>query len=174
MKFVSKTRNPPHLVWPLFKWVRFVLICGGALSIVFAYLFIFKSGKFDLILKFAAPVLAIYIASSGLMFNRARGMPQGKSKRRSLYAGERALQAFLFSVVGLILGVSAFSVMAFFSPEFVVVLDLKSFWIFTFVPSLVYVQWGFASYVLFLQSISTDLLYPVTAKAIAVRIRNAP
>ncbi|WP_374413903.1 hypothetical protein [Hydrogenophaga sp.] len=174
MKAVFKSKKPAHLEWPIFKWLRIVLAGGGALSLFLLYVFIFRNGRSDLILQFSAPVLAIYIASSGLMYNRARGMPQGKSKRRSLYAGERATQAFLFSVIGLLLGGVAYSVSALFEVDLVVAFHGHSPWVFVFFPSLVFVQWGYASYVLFLRAISSDLLYPVAAKVIAVRIKNAP
>lgn len=104
MKIASSSKRPAHLEWPLLKWLRVILAGGGAWSLFLLYVYIFRNGRFDLILQFSAPVLAIYIASSGLMYNRARGMPQGKAKRRSLYAGERATQAFLFTVIGLLLG----------------------------------------------------------------------
>ena len=174
MTFASKTRNPAHLEWPFFKWLRFILAGGGAWSVFLLYFYIFRDGRFDLILQFSAPVLAIYIASSGLMYNRARAMPQGKAKRRSLYAGERAAQAFLFSVVGLLLGAVAFSVAVLFKVDPVMAFHGRSFWVLIFFPSLVFVQWGYASYVLFLRAISSDLLFPVTARAIAMRTKNAP
>lgn len=174
MKVVVKSKKPAHLEWPFFKWLRIALAGGGALSLFLLYVFIFRSGRSDLILQFSAPVLAIYLASSGLMYNRARGMPQGKSKRRSLYAGERAAQAFLFSVIGLILGGIAYSFSALFMVDLVVAFHGRSPWVLAFFPSLVFVQWGYASYVLFLRAISSELLYPVAAKVIAVRIKDAP
>jgi hypothetical protein len=119
MKVAPRSKNPAHLEWPLFKWLRIVLVGGGAWSLILLYVYIFRNGKSELILQFSAPVLAIYIASSGLMYNRARGMPPGKVKRRSLYAGERAAQAFLFSVMGLLLGAIAFSVAALFKVDLV-------------------------------------------------------
>lgn len=174
MKVAPRSKNPAHLEWPLFEWLRIVLVGGGAWSLILLYVYIFRNGKSELILQFSAPVLAIYIASSGLMYNRARGMPPGKVKRRSLYAGERAAQAFLFSVMGLLLGAIAFSVAALFKVDLVESFHGHSPWFFAFLPSFVFVQWGYASYVLFLRAISSDLLYPVTARTIVERIKNAP
>lgn len=174
MKHAHRSKKSAHLEWPFFKWLRIVLIGGGAWSLVLLYVYIFKNNKPELILQFSAPVLAIYLASSGLMYNRARGMPQGKSKRRSLYAGERAAQAFLFTVMGLLLGAIAFSVSTLFKVDLVNSFHGHSPWFFAFLPSFVFVQWGYASYVLFLRAISSDLLYPVTAREIVERIRNAP
>lgn len=58
--------------------------------------------------------------------------------------------------------------------DLVVAFHGHSAWVLAFLPSLVFVQWGYVSYVLFLRAISIDLLYPVAAKTIAMRIKNAP
>lgn len=69
-------------------------------TIVGYYLYRFE---FKPLASLCIPMLAVFFGFSALLYNRARALPSGSEQRRSLYAAERAMQATVFYLVGLML-----------------------------------------------------------------------
>jgi hypothetical protein len=61
----------------------------------------------------AASVFGVFVATTSLLYNRARAYPTGRVQRRTLFAAEHALRATLLLVVG----VTITAVLFWFIPE---------------------------------------------------------
>src|SRR5262245_20288285 len=96
-------RRPIHVEWPLYRWIRWVLELGGGFTLFAAFYFVVTWQQFEAFAKVVIPILATYIATAALLYNRGRALPAGPSKTRSLYAAERAVQATLFTLVGAVI-----------------------------------------------------------------------
>jgi hypothetical protein len=53
----------------------------------------FTANSFPALAAICGPILAVLFAFAALLYNRARALPQGPERRRSLFAAERAMQA---------------------------------------------------------------------------------
>lgn len=56
--------------------------------------------NFDGLPTLAASVFGVFVATTSLLYNRARAYPTGKVQRRTLFAAEHCLRATLLLVVG--------------------------------------------------------------------------
>lgn len=168
------TPRPPHLEWPVFRWVRLILEIGGGFALFVAFMYIVLQQQYEAFAKTIVPILATYIATAALFYNRGRGLPRNISKVRSLYAAERSLQATIFTITGIIIGAIIYGWLSWFGFSIAKENGLKKIWIFIYIFPLVFIQFGYASFLFSLRAISKDFLRPLTAREIARRIKNAP
>ena len=58
-----------------------------------------------------APILILYYGLSSLLFVRGKALAEGPWQRRSLHAAERATQATVWHVLGIVVGISAYGLL---------------------------------------------------------------
>ena len=66
---------------------------------------------FKPLVALCAPVLILYYGLASLLFVRGKSLADGPWQRRSMHAGERAMQATVWHVLGIVLGVSVYGVL---------------------------------------------------------------
>lgn len=64
------------------------------------------------------PILVVFFGFASLLYNRGRALPRGEAQTRSLYAAERAMQATLWYLFGIILGTSLYGLLIYFGMSF--------------------------------------------------------
>jgi hypothetical protein len=64
------------------------------------------------------PILVVFFGFASLLYNRGRALPKGEAQTRSLYAAERAMQATLWYLFGIVLGVSLYGLLVYFGLSF--------------------------------------------------------
>ena len=163
-----------HLEWPFFRWTRLVLEQGVGFTLLVGFFYIVATRDFRTAASVLVSISATYIAVAALFFNRARALPRGPSKVRSLYIAERATQAIAFTLVGLLLGVAFFAWGTYFESAAKVTSSTPRPWLLIFFVPLLFVGWGYYSFVLSLRVIAREFLHPLAARDIARRLRNAP
>jgi hypothetical protein len=57
------------------------------------------------------PILVLFFGFASLLYTRGRSLAKGKGQARSLYAAERAMQATIWHLFGIILGTSLYAVL---------------------------------------------------------------
>lgn len=67
---------------------------------------------------FCVPILVVFFGFTGLLFSRGRALPEGDAQTRSLYAAERSMQATMWYLLGIILGVSVYGLLVYFKVSF--------------------------------------------------------
>lgn len=166
--------RPMHLEWPLFRWTRLVLEPGTGFTLFAAFIYVVATRDFRAAASVFGSVLATYIAIAALFYNRGRALPGGPSKIRSLYAAERAAQAIAFTLVALLMGIVIFAWGTYFESALKVNSSSPQLWLLIFFFPLIFVGWGYFSFVLSLRVIAREFLHPLAARDIARRIKNAP
>ena len=162
--------RPMYLEWPLYRWFRLVFLeVGASLALFYALAYVVITQDMRAAGAVIVPILATYIAISALLFNRARALPSGPSKTRSLYGAERAAQATAFTLFGILIGVVIFSLGAQFTRPVG-----RSAWSLLYLLPALFLQTGYFCFTLTLKVLAREYMYPLDARAIATRIRNAP
>ena len=64
------------------------------------------------------PIIAVFFSFSSLLFIRGRSLAKGRGQMRSLYAAERAMQATIWYLFGIILGTSLYGILMRFGVMF--------------------------------------------------------
>src|SRR5688572_24605632 len=64
------------------------------------------------------PILAVFFAFASLLYIRGRSLTEGSAQIRSLYAAERAVQAAVWHLSGVILGAALYAVLVRFGITF--------------------------------------------------------
>jgi hypothetical protein len=163
-----------HSPRSFYRYIRFILELGGAIGIAFTYLYVVGQNQYDAFAKAIVPILATYVATAALLYNRARGLPNGKNKLRSLYAAERAVQAIIFSITGVLIGAIIYACLSSFRIVIDEGRDFEDPWVLVYIPSVAFVVFGYVSFLFALRTISRDFLRPISAREIARRIRKSP
>lgn len=163
-----------HLEWPFFKWMRPVLEIGVGFTLFIGFVYLVRARDFRSAASVLASVLTIYVAIAALFFNRARGLPRGPSKIRSLYAAERATQGIAFTLVGTVAGIVIFAWGIYFEYSLHPAFPLVRIWPLLFILPLAFILWGYVAFTLALRVISREFLHPLSAKEVARRIKGAP
>lgn len=166
--------KPPHLEWPIFRRIRWILEIGVGITLLGVFIYVVVLQQFETFAKAITPILATYIATASLFYNRGRSLRKGPSKNRSLYAAERSLQATLFTLIAIILGGSIFGCTQWFGLHISKEPSLTNLWIFVYFIPMAFIQFGYASFLFGLRVISKELLRPTTPRELAKRIKGAP
>lgn len=166
-------RKPLHMEWPIFRWVRLILGLGSALAFVQISMYVIGTNSHVELAKAVVPILATYIATASLFYNRARAIGEGKSRSRSLYAAERSMQGIVFTITGLLLGAIVYFLMSFFRVPIVISENqIDGAWFMVYVPALSLVFLGYLTYLQALGSISKEFLRPIPAREICKRVSD--
>ena len=64
------------------------------------------------------PIIAVFFSFSSLLFIRGRSLAKGRGQMRSLYAAERAMQATIWYLFGIVLGTSLYGILMRFGVTF--------------------------------------------------------
>ena len=67
---------------------------------------------------FCVPILVVFFGFTSLLYTRGRSLAKGKAQIRSLYAAERAMQATIWYLFGIILGTSLYGILVYFGVTF--------------------------------------------------------
>lgn len=79
----------------------YFLLWGGTSGAFYAVLAsAFKQQSFLPLAAALVPVIAVLFGFTALLYNRARALPKGRERQRSLYAAERGMQATALFFVG--------------------------------------------------------------------------
>lgn len=103
----------------LFEVIVFGVFASGAMFFSFVYGTFLVTLNAERLAPLLVPGLAVFYGFSALMYNRARAVASSAEQRRSLYAGERALQATILYVtsVAIAAAISGFFALAETSPQ---------------------------------------------------------
>jgi hypothetical protein len=110
------------------------------------------------------PILVAYFGFASLQYTRSRSLPKGLAQTRSLYAAERAVQATVWHLLGMVLGVSLYAFLARFG-------FAEGAWLALFVAPYVLMQIGLISFMRALRSIAPDFLRWVGPLELARRVQ---
>lgn len=113
---------------------------------------------------FFLPVLVVFFGFTSLLFMRGRSLARSKEQLRTLFAAERAMQATVWYVTGMVLGVSLYALVpASHSP-----------WLLVFVLPYALMQVGLVLFVRAAWVIAPQFLRPVGRREIWRRIAREP
>lgn len=162
-----------HVEWPIFRWVRLSLELGGGFAIVQLLIYAIATNSYLDLAKAIVPIMATYIATASLFYNRARAIGSGKSRNRSLYAAERSMQGVVFTIIGLLLGAIVYYLLTFFHISIVFSgRQTEDPWIMAYTPAFAFILMGYVTYLLALRAISKEFLRPITVREICERVND--
>lgn len=100
--------------------------------------------SFKPLAAFCVPFLVVFFAFSSLLYMRGRSLGKGKAQIRSLFAAERAMQASIWYLFGILLGTSLYGLLLYFGVSF----DpnkpsLVGLWLLVFLAPYALMQVGF-------------------------------
>ena len=89
-------------------------------SFVFFWAVAHHVATFDLkpLAAFCVPFLIVFYGLSALLFNRGKSLAKGKAQARSLYAAERATQATVLYLFGILLGTTLYGILVYLGVTF--------------------------------------------------------
>lgn len=64
------------------------------------------------------PILVMFFGFAALLYNRGRALPRGAAATRSLYGAERAMQAVVWYLFGIVLGTTIYGLLRYFGIVF--------------------------------------------------------
>lgn len=145
---------------------------GVPLVLLVSFIYFVLRFDFEPIAKVCVPAVAVFFGFSSVLYNRARAYSGGRSRIRTLYAAERALQATLFALVGTVVGMGMYSLFVWYGFWPGQELGKKHGLLIFFLIPLVIVQTGFACFMLSLRVVASEFLRPVSARELRKRIRD--
>ena len=155
------------------SWIPLRVIELGvpfALFVSFVY-FVFRF-DFEPIAKVCIPAVAVFFGFSSLLYNRARAYSRGRSRIRSFYAAERALQATLFALVGTVVGIGMYAIFVWYGFWPGQELSKKHGFLLLFLIPLLIVQTGFSCFMISIRIVSQEFLRPISVRELHKRIRD--
>jgi hypothetical protein len=96
---------------------RVIEVCA-AFVFFWAVLYHVYTFTFRPLAAFCIPILVVFFAFSSLLYMRGRSLGKGEAQIRSLYAAERAMQASIWYLFGIILGTSLYGLIVYFGVSF--------------------------------------------------------
>ena len=142
------TRNPVYAIQQAHSALGLVLFRALEIGASLVFLRVVVHHVYTLDLKplaaLCVPILVVFFAFSSLLFLRGRSLAPGKAQNRSLYAAERAMQASIWYLFGIILGVSTYGALLHFGINF----DprqptVAGFWLLAYLAPYALMQIGF-------------------------------
>jgi hypothetical protein len=141
-----------RLAYPIFE------LCA---SFVFFWAVAHHVATFDLkpLAAFSAPFLIVFYGMAALLFNRGKSLPKGRAQTRSLYAAERATQATVLYLLGILLGTALYGILVYLGLSF----DphrpsLAGFWLLLFIGPYALMQAGLVYLMRALRLVAPQLL----------------
>lgn len=155
-----------RLVYPVFE------LCA---SFVFFWAVAHHVATFDLkpLAAFCVPFLIVFYGFAALLFNRGKSLAKGKAQTRSLYAAERATQATVLYLLGILLGTTLYGILVYlglsFDPHKPSVAGL---WLLLFIAPYALMQAGFVYLMRALRLVAPQLLRNASSFELYRRIRQ--
>ena len=112
----------------------------------------------------AVPLLMVFYGFASVLFVRGRSMAPGLWQTRSLYAAERAMQATVWHLVGMLLGLVVYSALKH--------LALAGPWLALYLAPYALMQVALICFLRGIWALAPDLFRPAGALAVARRIRQ--
>jgi hypothetical protein len=125
---------------------------------------------FKPLLALGVPMLIVFYGFASVLFVRGKALAPGLWQTRSLYAAERATQATVLYLLGVLLGVTVYALIKPFGA-----LDLSAswttrLWLLAFVAPYALMQMALLSFLRGLWALAPDLLRDDGALAVARRV----
>lgn len=122
---------------------------------------------------FCVPILVVFYGFASLLFARGRALAKGPWQARSLYAGERALQATLWYLSGIILGTTVYGLARYLGISF----DagerwVVALWLLLFLVPAALMQIGLLCFMRALWVVAPQLLRKVSGFELARRVHE--
>lgn len=155
-----------RLAYPLFE------LCA---SFVFFWTVAHHVVTFDLkpLAAICVPFLIVFYGLAALLFNRGKSLAKGREQARSLYAAERATQATVLYVLGILLGTTLYGILVYFGVTFDPQrADLSGLWLLLFIAPYALMQAGFVYLMRALRLVTPQLLPGTSAFALRRRVQQ--
>jgi hypothetical protein len=120
------------------------------------------------------PTLAVSFGFASLLYNRARALPNGKSRIRSLYAAERATQATLWALASILSGACLYGLFWYFGLFSVPRPSPLYLFLAAFLFPYAFLQMAYHTFVYALWSIAPQFLRNVRPIELLRRVRDEP
>ena len=161
------TRKPRLLSPILMRAAEFAF----ALVFLVAIVHHLSRGDFKPLVAMTVPLLVVFYGFSSVLFVRGRALAAGPWQTRSLYAAESAMQATVWYLLGIFLGVTVYA----FLKNLGVPLDpqapvLSRFWLLLFVPPYALMQLALFRFMRAIWAVLPDLLGATSPMAIGRRV----
>ena len=129
--------------------------------------------EFKQLAAFCLPILLLFFAFASLLYNRGKALAKGKGQTRSLYAAERATQAAVWHLFGIVLGISLYAVLNHSGIE----LDadqpsLARLWLLLFVVPYILMQIGLTTFMRAVWTITPQFFRRVNAFELRRRVQQ--
>jgi hypothetical protein len=155
-----------RLAYPVFE------LCA---SFVFFWAVAHHVATFDLkpLAAFCVPFLIVFYGFAALLFNRGKALAKGKAQIRSLYAAERATQATVLYLLGILLGTTLYGILMYlglsFDPQRP---GLAGLWLLLFIVPYALMQAGFVYLMRALRLVAPQLLRGASAFELRRRVEQ--
>lgn len=127
--------------------------------------------NFKPLAAFCVPILVVFYGFASLLFARGRALSKGPWQTRSLYAGERALQATLWYLLGVILGTTVYGLARYVGIPFDAGKPgVVALWLLLFLVPAALMQIGLLYFMRALWIVAPELLRRVDASEVARRV----
>ena len=122
---------------------------------------------------FCLPIVVIFYGFSSVLFVRGRALAPGPWQVRSLYAAERAMQATVWYVLGILLGVTVYGLLRYFRAPF----DSNDPWfvallLLAFLAPYTLMQTGLLCFMRAVWVVAPQFIRPVSAFEIVRRVHQ--
>jgi hypothetical protein len=119
------------------------------------------------------PIIAVFFSFSSLLFIRGRSLAKGRGQMRSLYGAERAMQATVWYLFGIILGTGLYGILMRFGVTF----DPSEpspdgLWLFVFLAPYALMQIGLLCFMSAIWAITPNFVRRVGAFEVARRVQQ--
>jgi hypothetical protein len=115
------------------------------------------------LLALGVPMLIVFYGFASVLFVRGKALAPGLWQTRSLYAAERATQATVLYLLGILLGVTVYAV----------VKPLGGLWLLAFAAPYALMQLALLSFLRGLWALAPDLFRSTSMVAVARRVRQS-
>ena len=122
---------------------------------------------------FCVPFLIVFYGLAALLFNRGKSLAKGKAQARSLYAAERATQATVLYLLGILLGTTLYGILVYLGLSF----DPQrpspaGLWLLVFIAPYALMQAGFVYLMRAVRLVTPQLLPGTSAFELRRRVQQ--
>ena len=150
--------------------IRFSRLALRSLELALALVFLtavahhVTRSDFRPLVGMAIPLMMVFYGFASVLFVRGRAMAPGLWQTRSLYAAERAMQATIWHLVGMLLGLVVYSALQH--------LALAGPWLALYLAPYALMQFALICFLRGIWALAPDLFRPGGVLAVARRIRQ--